>query len=59
MLNDKRGFFTEVVKQQSLCDFPSGQSFGSGTFSIKITSKMIPIRCFEFNLFSPKETVLL
>lgn len=32
MLNDKRGFFTEVVKQQSLCDLPSGQSFGSGTF---------------------------
>lgn len=32
MVNDKMGFFTEVVKQQSICNFPSGQSFGSGTF---------------------------
>lgn len=32
IINDKRAVFTEVVKSQSLCDSPSGQSFGSGTF---------------------------
>lgn len=60
MLNDKREFFTEVIKQQSLCNLPYGQSFGSGTFSIKITSKIIPIRCFELNsIFTKRDCSVL
>lgn len=49
------------VEMRLLC-IPPGQSFGSGTFSIKRSplkkKKKIPIRYFKFTIFSPKETVM-
>lgn len=52
------GVFVEP-EMRLLC-IPPGQSFGSGTFSIKRSplKKKAPIRYFKFTIFSPKETVM-
>lgn len=56
-MNDNRSVFIEV-EMKLLC-IPPGQSFGSGTFSIKRSPlKRYLSDILNLTIFSPKETVM-